>query len=305
MFLCDHLTDITRQQQERLSELENSAHTVVDHMVSTFPHAVEWRMLKKWWNGRVLAGADENIATFNTDSGCLVIGIPADGGKLEVLNASLLLALSKGASSGKACTTLHDSILKEASLRLGIHFELSCAAILEFGMTDTWGKNVPCHRSRLAWPELIGLPVDQVVDAFQASHYKIETATWDTMYGKPPVAGVIRIIYDARTRRVVSPAPHVGTLPPPEKDDQCFLKADKNSSITCIGAPLSYPPKEWEKYVGLLFIDVVDSLRIRYPHATIEPLPSTAGVSRDVRRDRIRVRFDPTSARVVSVPSIG
>ena len=305
MLLCNHIVDLTKEQQARVTELEKMAHTVVDHMLKTFPHTVEWKMLKKWWNGRVLVGSDENSATFNTDSGCVVIGIPRDGGKLEVLNASLLLALSKGASSGKACTHLHDSILKEAALRLDINFELSCAAILEYGMSDTWGKNVPCHRSRLSWPELIGLPVDQVVDAFRASKYKVETATWDTMYGRPTPPGIIRIIYDAHSRRVVSPAPHVGTLSPPEKDDQCFIKADDDSKISCIGAPLSYPPKEWEKYVGMLFIDVVDSLRMQYPHATIEPLPSTAGVSRDMRRDRIRVRFDPTSARVVSVPIIG
>jgi hypothetical protein len=305
MLLCDYVVDITKEQKERLSELEKTARMVVEHMVSRFPHSVEWRMLKKWWNGRILAGSDDNIATFNTDSGCLVIGIPKDGGKFEVLNASLLLALSKGASSGKACTHLHDSILKEASLRLGIRFELSCAAILEYGMIDTWGKNVPCHRSRISWPELIDLPVDQVVHAFTASGYKVETATWDTMYGKPPEGGIIRIIYDARSLRVVSPAPHVGTLPPPEQDDQCFLKADKDSSITCIGAPLSYPPKEWGKYVGMFFTDVVDSLRFTYPHATIESLPSTAGVSRDARRDRIRVRFDPITARVVSIPMIG
>jgi hypothetical protein len=123
------------------------------------------------------------------------------------------------------------------------------------------------------------------------------------MYGKPPSPGVIRIIYDARTSRVVSPAPHTGSLPLPQTDDQCFIKPDEGTS--CLGAPVSYPPKEWESYVGKFFTEVVDTLRMTYPHATIEALPSTTGVSRDVRRDRIRVRFDPETARVVSSPTIG
>lgn len=303
--LCDHVVDVTPEQRERAAELESTAHRVIRHMRAVFPHDVEWNMLKKWWNGKLFVGPDENTATFDSDSGCLLVGIPKDGGHLEKLNTRLLLALSKGASNGRPCTRLHDAILKEASTKLDIHFELSCAVMFEHGLIDAWGKDAECQKSRLSWPELIGLPVDHVVKAFQTSGYTVDTATWDTMYGKPAAPGSIRVIYDARSRRVVSPAPHVGTLPIPQKDDQCFIKADDASQITCIGAPLSYPPADWQSYVGKFFPEVVDSLRMQYPHATIEPIPSTTGISRDVRRDRIRVWFDPITARVVRSPTIG
>ncbi len=305
MSLCDHVVDVTVHQQERAIELGLTARTVLQHMRTTFPHDVEWSMFQKWWNGKVLVGAQKNIATFVPETGCLLIGIPKDGGRIEQLNTRLLLAMSTGSSNGRPCTRLHDSILKEASTNLGIRFELSCADIFEYGLNDTWGKGVACHRSRLSWPEVIGLPVQQVVEAFKKAGHPVDVATWDTMYGKPPSPGVIRIIYDARTSRVVSPAPHIGSLSVPEKDDQCFLKADKESSVSCIGAPLKYPPAEWGKFVGKFFTEVVDSLRVQYPHATIEALPSTTAISTDRRRDRIRVRFDPITARVTSIPTIG
>ena len=306
MSLCDHVVDVTLEQQRRAAELETTAHLVIRHLHTTFPHDIQWSMLQKWWNGRVLVGAQENVATFDPDSGCLLVGVPKDGGRIEQLNSRLLLALSKGASSGRLCTKLHDTILKEAATKLRIRFELSCADIYENGLIDTsWGRGVPCHHSKLVWPELIGLPVVQVVDAFKKAGYKVDVATWDTIYGKPPSVGVIRVIYDAHSNRVVSPAPHVGTLPLPGKDDQCFIKPDEASKTSCMGAPLSYPPAEWQSYVGKFFTEVVDNLRMQYPHATIESLPANTAVSTDTRQDRIRVRFDPETARVVSSPTIG
>ena len=193
-------------------------------------------------------------------------------------------------------------MLKEASL-LGIRFELPCSDIIDHGLMESWGKKVGCHQYRLSWPEFIGLSRDQVVDAFERSGRKVETFTWDSMYGKPAVDGVVRIIYDPKTWKVVSPAPHVGSIPLPMTDDQCFIKPDEG--LTCIGAPLSLPPKEWDMYIGKLFTEVVDALRMTHPHATIESLPASASVTKDKRRDRIRVRFDPETARVVSTPTIG
>lgn len=303
MGLCEHVTDITKKQQDVVDTLERMSHRVLDHLRKKYPYSVEWKMLSKWWNGKVLVGADESVATFDANSGCLLLGIPRDGGRIELLRATLLLALSRGATNGKMCSMhLHDTILKEASL-LGIHFELPCSDIIEYGLLETWGKKVPCHDYKLTWPEFIGLPLDTVVDAFRKSGRKIEMFTWDSMHGKPASPNIIRVIYDAKTRLVVSPAPHVGSAPLPTTDDECFIKPDEG--IACIGAPVSYPPKEWDRYIGKLFTEVVDALRMQYPHATIEALPTAAGVSRDMRRDRIRVRFDPDTARVLSIPTIG
>lgn len=303
MGLCEHVQDLTQKQLETIAALERMSRTVLNHLRKKYPFSMEWRMLEKLWNGRVLAGVEDSPAMLDVNSGCLLVGIPKDGGRIELLRSKLLLALSRGATNGKACAPeTHDTILKEASL-LGIQFELPCSDILEYGLMETWGKRVPCHDYRLSWPEFIGLRVDNVIDAFQKSGRRVEAFTWDSMYGKPASNKAIRIIYDPKSRRVVSPAPHIGSIPLPSKEDQCFIKPDEG--IACIGAPLSYPPKEWENYVGKLFTEVVDALRMQYPHATIEPLPSTSRVTKDMRRDRIRVRFDPETARVVSIPTIG
>lgn len=305
MSLCSHVTKLTEKQHEVVSHLQTLATQVVKHLRTTFPHDVEWKMLEKWWNQKVLVGTDENRATFDPDTGCLVIGVPKDGGKLEVLHTRLLLALSRGASNGKVCSGLHDTILHQAS-KLGIAFELTCSDIAEYGLTSsTWAQNSTCHTRRLSWPEYIGWPVKAVKEAFEKQGYVVDLATWDTMYGKPAVPNIIRIIYDPYTNAVVSPAPHLSNSPLPTVEDECFIQPDDASKLKCIGAPIGYPPVEWNQFVGKYFTEVVDTLRMQYPHATIEAIPSTAGVSLDLRRDRIRVRFDPESARVASIPTVG
>ena len=300
MSFCDHVVDLTPEQASRVSELQRTAREVVAHMRKKYPFAHEWVMFEKWWNGRVFVGADVNTATFVNETGCLVVGIPKNGGKIAALNARLLLAMSTGSTNGKRCARVHENILDEAT-KMNIPFELNCDDIYEFGVSNKF-KNAACHTSRIQWPEFVGYPAKNVVDAFVNAGYTVDVASSDTMYGKPPKSGVVRIIYDARTRQV-SIAPHIGTMPLPSKEDECFLKADEG--LACIGAPRSSPPGDWSAYVGKFFTEVVDGLRFRYPHATIEALPSTAGVSRDRRSDRIRVRFDPITARVASVPVIG
>ena len=305
MSLCGHVTELTPQQRQAASELQSTGIRLLRHLRTTYPHDIEWKMLERWWNKKVLVGTDENQALFNADTGCLLIGIPKDGGKPEILSTKLLLALSKGASSGKVCSSLHDTILHQASKR-GIKFELSCSDIREYGLTSSiWAQNTTCHTKRLSWPEYIGIPVKEVKAAFERSGYRTDISTWDSMYGKPAVPDIVRIIYDPSTNLVVSPAPHLSNIPIPRIDDECFMKPDDASAIKCIGAPIWYPPAEWNQFVGKFFTEVVDTLRMQYPHATIEAIPSTAGVSHDLRQDRIRVRFDPDTARVASIPTVG
>lgn len=258
-------------------------------------------MFRRWWNGRVLVGSGDYTATFHVDSGCLLIGIPADGGRLDHLNTRLLLAISRGATNGKSCTNLHDVVLHEAS-KLGISYSLTCSDVLEYALP----YQAPCHQDRMAWPDVVGYPLDDVVRAFQRAGRRVDVAPWDSMYGKPAEPNVVRIIYDSQSGLVVSPAPHLGSLPLPTNDDQCFLKADDGAM--CIGPPQSGAngvPVQWSDFVGRFFTEVVDALRMTYPHATVEAWPSTAAIPRDHRPDRIRVRFNPDSARVDSVPLIG
>lgn len=300
---CEHVTDLTEAQRNAVNSLERMCVTVLQHLLKKYPHTAEWKLLAKWWNGKLYVGGDDMIASFDASSGCLLAGIPKDGGRLEILRAKVLLALSKGATNGKMCLhDLHNTVLKEAAL-LGFKFELPCGDVLEHGLVDSWGKSASCHEYRLAWPEFVGLHVSQVVDAFQKAGRRVEVYTWDSMHGKPAAPHIVRVIYDAKSGRVVSPAPHVGTVHVPEQTDNCFVQAD--DCAACIGAPLAYPPPEWAQYVGKLFTEVVDSLRMQYPHATIEAIPSIASLPKDMRRDRIRVRFDPDTARVMSVPTIG
>lgn len=295
---CEHVVTATPQQREVAAVLEQTARRLVTHMRTTFPHVTEWRMFRKWWNGRVLVGADAYAASFHPDSGCLLVGVPNDGGRIDLLNTRMLLAISRGATNGKACSNSHDTILREAS-KLGIPYSLTCSDVLEYALP----YQAPCHQDRLSWPEYVGMPVDVVVRAFQKVGRRVEVAPWDTMYGKPATPNVVRILYDTKSRLVVSPAPHLGSLHIPQHDDQCFLKADYG--VQCIGAPTTGVPAQWSDFVGRFFTEVVDILRMTYPHATIEPWPSTAAIPRDHRPDRIRVRFNPETARVESIPLVG
>jgi len=311
--LCDHVVEATPAQRRRITELQTIARRVVKHMLHTFPHELAWRQLRKWWNARVLLGPSENNAVFVPDSGCLVVGVPRDGGRLETLVARMMLALSRGASGGKLCVDIHAAMLREMTSVLKIPVALTCEDSEEFALLTTtacpeclWDHGAPtsCFTTRTSWPELIGLDMQTARQYFKGR--RVEIAPVDALHYRPAAKGVIRIAYEPRTGLITHPAPHLGTAPIPERGstNQCFSQPDATSESPCIGAP-PVAPAAWTKYKGELITTVIDELRLTYPHAIIEPHPSTAAISSDRRPDRIRVRFDPKTARVNFIPTIG
>jgi hypothetical protein len=307
---CERVRDVTPHQQSELDRLQLVGDATAKHLRATFPHEIAWRTLEKAWNRQVFLGTHPNRATFDVRTGCVTIGIPHDAARTDrpLLNARFLLALSKGAAGGKACTDVHAAIVSAAT-SMGVAVALGCGDCAEHGMCDAakcpkceWRGGAPREcQARSSWPELVGMPARRVATLFPADK-RVELVTWDMLHHKPAAPDVVRVTYDARTGLVVDPAPHVGLVNVPDFEGSCFIKADEG--LRCIGAPLSAPP-EWRRLVGASLPDAIDSLRVRYVHATIEAVPSTASVASDLRPDRIRVWFDPSTAKVDRVPTVG
>jgi len=278
-------------------------------MRTTFPYEQTWQNVEKSWNGDITLNTTPFRASYTPEYGCLSIGVPPDGAfdKIPLLTARVLLVVSKVASGSKVCTDLHATLLDQVKNGLGFPVDLSCDDIQEHALMNTsWRKDAVCGARRLEWPELVGANLDIVVRYFEMYHPDklIEVFPWDSLNARPAARDVVRIVYETRSRKVVNPAPHVGIANIPALEDQCFTHADPNSSARCMGAP-RLPPDTWTQLVGKLVTDAVDTLRFTYPHATIEATPSVASVASDKRQDRIRVWFDPATARVDRVPTIG
>jgi hypothetical protein len=315
MSLCEGLTELSEYQKTQQQRLQELAHRVFGHMVTAFPNEPAWFTARRLWNGKILVSPDIEIASFEPFSGCFIVGVPKQPGIQHdaILNARLLLALSKGASHNRRCSPLHSSLVAEATEKLGIQVALDCTLAQSVGLNAanlckkcSWIGGAPtnCHTKRTVWPEYVGKPLRTVVARFKKSNVKLELSPWDTLHYRPAASGVVRITYDTRSGLVVDPAPHVGNINIPDRTEyNCFNTPESN--VRCIGAPLAPPPEEWRKYIGFSLMDVVDSLRARYVHAVVEYIPDSAAVGPEVRPDRIRVRFDSKTGAVTSIPTIG
>lgn len=312
--MCDNgLAETTAFQRMQAARLEMLVRDAMREIRKAYPDDPAWRTFESGWTGNIVPGPTPNVATYDADTGCLVVGIPPHAALDAVLNARALLAVSRGVSRKATCTTLHSKLLRFATERLGIDASLDCSDAEGHGLISpkacpacTWTEGAPlgCHVKRFVWPEYLGRYVTDVVKQFRG--VRVETVTWDSLNRKPAAKDVVRITFDARTGIVVVPPPHLGNVNMPEgKDWNCFISPDAGSKMRCIGAPVPPSPETWGAYVGKYVTDVVDSLRIAYPHATIEYLPTTASVSDELRPDRVRVRFDSDSGFVVAVPRIG
>jgi hypothetical protein len=279
-------------------------------MRSKYPDDKGWSLAEKSWDGNVYLGDDHSRASYTSFGKCVYVRTEKTA--QARMNARLLLAWSSVASQDATCSEAHMAILKE-SVALGIPLALDCDDIVQHGLKDSktnlpniqWKGRAPeeCHAERHIFPEYVGMPVSIVRTLFPGK--TVQLATWDSgdVY-RPARQDTVRIVYDTRTGLVVDPAPHTGTVNVPVRDGNCFSLPDVESTTACIGAPLVAEDR-WRAFVGSYITDAIDSLRVWYPHATIEALPDTARVSSDLRSDRIRVRFNTESGRVVTVPSVG
>ena len=308
MSLCSRVQTETAEQQTTLDTLRTLVERVIKHMRTVAPHESAWKNLKDSWNGEVVLNTTPFRAEYEPEYGCLSIGVPRTGApyQLPLLTARLLLTMSRVASGGRRCTDLHNMMLGEVKNTLGIPVEVGCDDIQLYSLMNTPWRNDACEQERLEWPELVGSRVDLVVRYFDRYHpdKRVEIFPWDSLNAQPAAPDVIRITYETRSRKVVNPAPHIGTANIPFLDGSCFSRVDSESTVRCIGAP-RVPPQVWGQLIGKSVIDAVDSLRFKYPHAVIEATPTSASIPTDRRQDRIRVWFDPVTAKIDRLPTIG
>jgi hypothetical protein len=148
---------------------------------------------------------------------------------------------------------------------------------------------------RWTFPELIGRDVDDAVRMLRKGYpdLMIRTMAWDMIHTQGSHAypnNTVIIVFDADSRKVVYPEPHIQSMAPQESlTDQCFRLADNG---TCLGAPRRIP-QAWNTLIGKSLGDATNSLRWEYPHAVVETIPDTASLDPIRRRDRIRVLFNP------------
>lgn len=300
--MCDRVVDASPLQQSALARIVRDARTLVRHMKKTFSNEKGWRNLASSWNGSGVVGSVPMHVEFDHDRGCLIIGVPnSETFDEALLSTRTILALTRGAAgTSRRCTDLYSTMLHEA-VHLGISVRMNCEDAAAHGVLEGPGVPRACLDRRVAWSEYIGKHVRDVLEIFKLRN--TETLTIDSMWNKPPSISdpeLVRIVYDPRTGLVVV-APFVSSAPPPVIDAECFSRADPG--FKCIGAPFGVPEEWTRKYIGTLLPGTLDDLRMRFPHALIDPLPRTATVSEDRRLDRIRVRFD--DAGVVTSVSLG
>lgn len=301
MTSCEAVVDVTQSQETELARLQNLVHRMLRHLLSKFPQEQAWSTwLHRTWNGQVRLGTMAYRAEVLQSGGCLLVGIPPGPTPVNQakLNARVLLVVAASASQESTCTTLPKIMMQEASA-LNVPLEIECEDADQYALPSSR----PCHTQRYIWPELVGKPVAFARALFPGK--EIQLATWDSgnVY-RPARRDTVRITYDAPSGLIVEPAPHLATITVPVGDANCFGKVDVESTKACIGAPL-VAENRWTQFTGTYITDAIDSLRVWYPHATIEAVPANARLSSDLRSDRIRVRFDAQTGRVLGVPFVG
>jgi hypothetical protein len=153
---CDRVLEVAPHQQRELDRLQTIGLALSKHLHTKYPHEIAWRTLQKSWNGEVFLGPTTNRASFNTENGCVVIGIPRDPARLDpsLVNTRFLLALSKGASGSKTCTDIHSVIVSEATKTFGIKVAIDCSDAYEYAINTLdkcpgcdWRSGAPseCH----------------------------------------------------------------------------------------------------------------------------------------------------------------
>ena len=223
----------------------------------------------------------------------------------------LVVALARAATTDNVCLGTTAWLLGIATEGLGWECEVDCDACHETGVCTTaecprcvWRLEDCAKTNKFVWPELVGRPAWLAVLILKALQptKRVVLDPFDMLYQTPSNPDVIRVVYDAKSGLVVSPAPHNTASPEVSGPrDVCFLAPEG----LCLGAPPNPPPPEWASLVGQRVGGVVAWLKARHPHAVIVPAPSNALITRDWRHDRIRVRYDSASMQVVSTPTVG
>lgn len=306
MIVCEHVVKSTPQQEESIRSIEALITKALAILGAQFPHEPVWRYATREWTGRVYLGSSLHVAEYDRESGCLRIGLDANGSKekLALLFTRTLLRLIKTTTGEKRCTSLMLTAL-ETCRENGIAIDLSCDDIKSNSLINTplydqkaCGETGQDGR-QWTFPELIGRPVDEAVEMLRSGYpdMTIKPMAWDTIHTSGshglPNSTVI-VVYDPHSKKVVYPEPHVQSMHPQESlTPHCFMLAEDGG---CIGAPRRIPDS-WTTLIGKSLGDVTNSLRWEYPHAVVETQPDTAAIDPIRRRDRIRVLFSPETGK--------
>jgi hypothetical protein len=223
----------------------------------------------------------------------------------------LIIAIAKASVDDSLCAGTTAWLLQIATNELGWSCEVDCDACYETGVCTKaecpkceWKLENCAKNNKFVWPELVGRPAwlaSLILKTLQPGK-RVVMDPFDTLYQTPANPNVIRIVYDTKSGLVVTPAPYVTSSPEISGPrEACFLAPEG----LCLGAPPNPPPKEWDALVGEQLGASVLWLRARYPHAVVVPTPKNAMISRDLRHDRIRVRYDPKTLTVMATPTVG
>lgn len=312
---CERVYRVTPAQQKTLRELETSLIRCVQSLKDGAPHEPTWHMILTRWRRKVYLGtARLHVPEYTPLTGCLTLGLDANGSRDMVprLFGRCLMTLVKESIGNSACSQQMRTALEHA-LEIGIEVDLSCDDIKEFGLVrHPLYKKKRCHtdaydRRRATFEELLGRDVDDAVRMMRRGYpdLHIVTRPWDLLhqaatYDMHPEKETLIISYDMKSNKVVLPEPRITSLQNMEgADGACFLLPDEDGA-RCLGAP-RIAPKEWDQLLGQNLMNATDSLRFKYPHAMVQTHPDTYGIPPTKRRDRIRVVYDPSTAKTTHI----
>ncbi len=305
-------TDQTAAQRHSLSVIQARVHTVVQAMRGTQPDELVWFRILKTWDGIVRLGSRHLVPAYRPETGRLTIGLDAHGSPTKLNRAVLRILnelVSKTASKPN-CTPLVRQVVERAET-LGVRVDLTCDDFREFGLlassyyTAAGCGGTSSDRRRATFEELLGRHIDEATDMIKAAYPDIHIALrkWDLIAGASTYdlhaeKETIIIYYDDVTKKVVLPEPRLASVQTMGgAQDHCFLLPEEGQ---CLGAP-RIVQDDWDSLIGDLVTNVNDTLRYRYPHAVVETSPVGFKIPPIRRMDRIRVSFDPKTARVVAI----
>jgi hypothetical protein len=309
---CEYVRNVTNGQAVSLSKIEAKLRHVLSSIASQQAEETTWRRLGSTWNGRVLLGSFHLVPEYVPQKGCLTIGLDAAGSP-DLIDRAVCRCLAHMVIKTVPkpnCTRLIRDVIDHAET-LGVRVDFTCDDFREYGLIGSEKyTNARCgtdvyDRRRQTFEELLGRDVDEAIGMIKAAYPDLHIALrqWDMLgtsgtYDLHSEKRTLVIHYDPVSRKVVLPEPQLASMQMMDGPyGNCFMMPTEGR---CIGAP-RIADASWDSLIGGLLTDVTDTLRFNYPHAVVETTPVGYLIPSSRRRDRIRVSYDPKTARVVSV----
>ena len=303
----------TDPQKRVLRMVEADLQHLFTSLQTTQPDVPAWRTVLDHWDRRLRLGTRHLVPVYVPDvagTGCLSVGLDANGSidmRWRIFGRCAAVLLR---NLSRPCTEYIDKALTYAQTTLGFRIDLSCDDYREFGLIrKEWYTNARCdvtHDARRGtFEELVGRPVDDAIEMVRAAYPDLHVVVrhWDLLgesasYDLHAEKETLVIHIDPVSNKVVLPEPQLASLQTVSSaTGHCFLLPDEG---TCKGVP-RVADGAWTPLIGQLITDAVDTLRFNYPHAVVEASPVTWRIPPVRRRDRIRVLFDPKTARVTHI----